>query len=368
MSKKIKAGRALTAAEQKLANRIMGKMSERLRIKAIRAEIEAATGTATQPGRFTNLNKSISKDEQRIGDALAKDLKSDVVRPPDLKTTSATSGMKNPDYILDDLAAEALSPRTGNVERLLNNVVDKHRQAGQVIVDLTHSPVSTGDFLGQAGRLWNRPNFGDVSRIIVVKGERVTAQVLAPATSSLAPTIVRGATSVTSRGARDTGSEGKAAVPQTEQPESPPPTGEKGPDKETRTGSRGPDISHRGQYTWYVKIGTDEKAFAIQIGRFQDFEPDRYAIRFASLRKTFTNPAPSKRTLALSIPADAALRPRVNERSMADGTKKILTINLDHIAGRSGEVTVAIAREAHRIYLYSQTGGDWIKLDFPRAP
>jgi hypothetical protein len=203
LSAEIRAGRALSEADQVLANRLIGKMSEHLRVAATRAEVEAVTGVARQPGRFTNLGTSISADEARVGQALARDLNADVVRPLE----STVPGVKNPDYILDDVVAELYSPRTGNIENLIREAVKKHRQGGVMVVDLTHSPVSPTTVLGSAGRFFGRPEFADVGRLIFVQGDRVIGQALRPATSSLAPTIIRGGASAAAAAGGGRGSE-----------------------------------------------------------------------------------------------------------------------------------------------------------------
>ncbi len=189
LSAEITAGRALSEADQVLANKLIGKMSESLKVAAARAEVEAVTGVARQPGRFHNLSSSMSADEARVGQALARDLNADVVRPLE----STVRGVKNPDYILDDVAAELYSPRTGNIEKIIQKAVEKHEQAGVVVIDLTHSSVPAATVLGSAGRFWGKPEFADVGRLIFVQGDRVIGEALRP--SSLAPTIVRGGTS-----------------------------------------------------------------------------------------------------------------------------------------------------------------------------
>ena len=171
-------------------------MNEHLRIAATRAEVEAVTGVARQQGRFTNLAKSISKDEERAGQALAKDLKADVVRPQEV---TVVQGAKNPDYILDDVAAEAVAPATGNLERFLDKVQSKHKQAGVIVIDMTNSSIPVADMLGAAGRLFGRPTFSDVSRLIFVQGDKVIGQAFRPATGSGVPTIIRGGASIGSQ-------------------------------------------------------------------------------------------------------------------------------------------------------------------------
>jgi hypothetical protein len=68
LATEIKAGRSLSKVDQVLANRLIGKMTEHLRVAAVRAEVEAVTGVARQLRRFTNLAKAMSKDEDSLPD------------------------------------------------------------------------------------------------------------------------------------------------------------------------------------------------------------------------------------------------------------------------------------------------------------
>ena len=343
LSSKIRGGEVLTEAEQVLANRLIGKMSERLRTQAIRAELEAATGAAQQPGRFTDMSRVVSRDEQRVGEALARDLRADVVRPPDLPSTPATRGMRNPDYFVNNAAAEAISPRTGNIERLLNNVVDKHRQAGMVVVDLTHTPVTAEAFLSQVHRLWPRPNFADVTRVVLVRETRVVANLPRPVSRSIPPEAVRGAGSAASRAAR----------------------GEPEP-----SGARPPERAQEGGggsfHTQAVELEGTGRIIVWQIGRQPDFQPEMFSIRFAPSRAGYRNLPADERTMALALSPQATLSPRiVEERDFGDGRRKILKLRLD---GSRTELTVAIAVEETRIYVYASDGTNDIRIFFPRSP
>jgi hypothetical protein len=112
---------------------------------------------------------------------------------------STVQGVKNPDYILDDLVAEAYSPISGNLENIIRGAVSKHKQAGVMVIDMTKSAVSTSDVLASAGRFFGRPEFSDVSRLIVVHGDKVIGQALRPVSGSVVPTIIKGAASVSGK-------------------------------------------------------------------------------------------------------------------------------------------------------------------------
>ena len=68
-----------------------------------------------------------------------------------------------------ETSAAAKSP----IASALTKIIDKHRQAGIVIVDLTKSAVTAPDLLGSAGRLWGNPRFLDVAKLIVMRAGQV---------------------------------------------------------------------------------------------------------------------------------------------------------------------------------------------------
>ncbi|MDJ0708550.1 MAG: DUF4157 domain-containing protein [Leptolyngbyaceae cyanobacterium MO_188.B28] len=175
-SAKIRTGQALTQAEQTAANRILGKLAEPQRVVSIRAEVEALTGTASQAGRYTDLATQTSVVENRVGQALARDLRADVVRVPE----STAQGTRVGDYIINNATAELYSPTTGSLRNLLSQAASKHKQAGILVIDVTRTSVPQAEVIGSAGRLFGRPEFADVSKIIYVHNNRVAQTVLRP--------------------------------------------------------------------------------------------------------------------------------------------------------------------------------------------
>lgn len=346
LAAKIRAGKALTEAEEALANRLIGKMGEAARVTAVRAEVEAVTGAARQPGRFTNLGKSISRDEQRVGEALARDLKADVVRPPE----STVSGVKNPDYILDDVVAEAYSPRTADVENLIRGAVKKHKQAGVMVIDVTHSAVKADDLLAAADRFFGRPEFADVGRLIVVQGEKVAGQALRPAAGSAAPTIIRGTASAAAEKAGREEPPARRVPPTTE---------------EARRGT--PAISAGGLSTFFINL-EGARAVAFQIGKQPDFQSERVSIRFASQRREYRNPGLAERTMLLAVSPTATLSPRIVEESqMGDSSRKLIRVSLNGKEGGASEVRIAMALLADKIYVHATDGTNSITINFPKG-
>lgn len=194
LATQVRAGTALSEADQVLIGRLMGKLNEGARAGALRAEVAATTGTARQSSRFTDLGGRTSADETRVGEALARDLNADVVRAPE----STSTGVRTGDYLIDDVFAEAYSPRTGNIENLLRQATSKHQQAGMLVIDLTHTPLASSEVVGSAGRIFGRPEAADLYRIIYVDGNRIVADVLRPAVvpgSQVPGVFVRGAAS-----------------------------------------------------------------------------------------------------------------------------------------------------------------------------
>jgi hypothetical protein len=178
-----------------VVNRLMGKLNEGARAAAVRAEVEATTGAARQPGRFTDLGTTTSADETRVGQALAHDLNADVVRVPE----STTKGVRTGDYLVDDVFVETYSPRTGNIENLLRQATSKHQQAGVLVIDINSSPLAEATVVGSLNRIFGRPEAADLYRIIVVRGNRIVADALrttAVPGSQLPGILIRGGASV----------------------------------------------------------------------------------------------------------------------------------------------------------------------------
>lgn len=201
LARQVRAGRTLTEGEHVIVSRLLGKLNEGARVTALRAEVAAASGTARQPGRFTDLGARTSADETRVGQTLARDLNADVVRVAE----STVTGVRTGDYLIDDVFAEAFSPSTRNIENLLRSATSKHQQAGVLVIDLTHSPLPQDAVVGSAGRIFGRPEAADLYRIVYVNRTRVVADVLRPTTparSHLPGAFLRGTASGTARESR----------------------------------------------------------------------------------------------------------------------------------------------------------------------
>jgi hypothetical protein len=179
LAAEVRSGKALTAKQQAYVNRILGKVKEVERAQAIRAEVAARTGTRHQPGRFTDLAKKTAPEETRVGETLARELDADVIRPEKVEI----AGLKNPDYVVNDVPFELYAPTAGDLAQVLGHTVQKHKQAGVVVVDLTAVRVSADEFVAQAHRLWANPRFVAVSRLIVVTGTRIVADLARPPSS-----------------------------------------------------------------------------------------------------------------------------------------------------------------------------------------
>lgn len=200
LAAEVRAGRALSEAEQVVVNRLVGKLGEGARAAAVRAEVATTTGAARQAGRFTDLSARTSAEETRVGNALARDLNADVVRVPE----ATTSGVRSGDYLVDDVFFEAYSPQTGNIENLLRQAVGKHQQAGVLVIDLTRTPIDPATVIGSAPRIFGRPEAADLYRLIFVRGDRVVGDVMRSAAapgSQLPGVLIRGAASGAASGA-----------------------------------------------------------------------------------------------------------------------------------------------------------------------
>jgi hypothetical protein len=175
LASKIRSGAAITAKETVMLNRLLGKLSEADRVITVRSTIVAATGVAARAGRFTNLAARASPSEIAIGQALARDLSADVVR---LADDAVAEGAKNPDCLIIDAVAELVELETTSaakspISSALTKIIDKHRQAGTVIVDLTKSVVTSPGLVGSVNRLWGNPRFLDVTRLIVTRAGHI---------------------------------------------------------------------------------------------------------------------------------------------------------------------------------------------------
>jgi Domain of unknown function (DUF4157)/Pre-toxin TG/Contact-dependent growth inhibition CdiA C-terminal domain len=198
-------GIQLTDEQVVRMNRLLGKLSEADRALGVRNKLAAETGAASQAGRFTNLDTTAASvktaSEKAMGEALAKQLGADVVRlAPDV----AKAGGKNPDFLINNVVAEFVELGTTSgakspIENALTKIIDKHRQAGIVIVELKGSVVSAAEVLGSMDRLWGNPRYADVVQTIVVKGEQIIKVVDRPVS------IAGPAASVAARGAAKVG-------------------------------------------------------------------------------------------------------------------------------------------------------------------
>jgi hypothetical protein len=180
---KVRAGTKLAAEETVLVNRLLGKLSEAERALAVREAVQAATGEASKAGRFTDLAARTSASEKAIGQALAAELSADVVR---VAEDAAVAGAKNPDFLINNVVAELVELETtaaakSPITSALTKIIDKHRQAGIVIVDLTNSVVTGTELLGSSERLWNNPRFLDVAKLIVTRAGHVIGVLERPA-------------------------------------------------------------------------------------------------------------------------------------------------------------------------------------------
>jgi hypothetical protein len=103
LAAKVRDGAVLTDKEMIVVNRLMGKLSEADRALGVRARLLEETKTATQAGRFTNLDPASKASEIAIGQALAKNFGADVVK---LAADAAKQGAKNPDFLINNAVAE----------------------------------------------------------------------------------------------------------------------------------------------------------------------------------------------------------------------------------------------------------------------
>jgi hypothetical protein len=197
---KVAKGTKLADKEVILLNRLIGKMSEADRAFAVRAQLITETGTASQAGRFTNLDAAAKASEKTIGQSLAKTLGADVVK---IETNAVAAGAKNPDFLINNVVAELIEIETSAsgkspIVNALKAIVDKHTQAGIVIVDVAKSVISAPELLGSMDRLWGSPRFTEVTRVIIARAGQVFAIADRPASiaGTVASTAVRGAAKV----------------------------------------------------------------------------------------------------------------------------------------------------------------------------
>ena len=122
-----------------------------------------------------------------------------VVRPAE----AAAQGVKNPDLIVDAVVHEIVAPASGNIERVLDKIVSKHQQAGVVVVDLANTTVTAAELTAQAGRLWGKPGFSDVTKIILIQAGKIAGTLLPPAATGASRVVIQGAATTAAQAARD---------------------------------------------------------------------------------------------------------------------------------------------------------------------
>ena len=175
LAQAIRSGRTLGAREIVDANRIVSRMREAALVS------EALRRTAGEAGGVVGM-AGANADEIRVAGALHRHTGRRVTRVVEQAATSRgrTPGATTGDFVVGSELVENVSVRTPRLEALLTAVAKKHRQAGIVAVDMTHTTISPAHVVLSAARLWGKPHMLDVNRIILVRGTDVVGDLLRP--------------------------------------------------------------------------------------------------------------------------------------------------------------------------------------------
>lgn len=183
----LRAGQQLTAKQIVKAHRLLAKMNEGAMVSAAlrrnASRLAGATGVVLDVAGAT-----LSAAERRIAEVLRTHFGASRILALAEQGGIAgdVRGVSTADFVVERTLVEAYSPTSAKLSKIMNEIGAKHTQAGVIAVDLTATSVDTASVRAQLGRLWADPNRIDISRIIVVEGTTVTADVTRPA--ALTPT------------------------------------------------------------------------------------------------------------------------------------------------------------------------------------
>ena len=183
----VKSGGQLTAKQIVQAHRLLAKMGEGAMVAAAlrrnAQQLASATGVVLDV-----MGATLTAAERRVAEVLMKHFGvQKILCLADLGSSPAggvARGVPTADFVVVGPRpglVEAYSPVSTNLAQIMERIGVKHRQAGVIAVDLTATSVDTAAVKGQLAKLWGDPNRIDISRVIIIKGQQVTADIARPA-------------------------------------------------------------------------------------------------------------------------------------------------------------------------------------------
>lgn len=175
----VKAGRPLSVAQIREANFIISRMRE----GALVGETLRAAKQTGSTARIVDLSGHMTAEEQRAAAALSDHFGERVIKIAEQESVVGVNlpGARTGDFVVGRQLVEFRTVRSPRMANALSAIAKKHQQAGVVAVDLTSSSLTAEALRESAPRLWGRPEFLDVSRLLIMRGGAVVHDLRRPA-------------------------------------------------------------------------------------------------------------------------------------------------------------------------------------------
>jgi hypothetical protein len=185
----IRSGARLSADQLLEATRLLAKVDEGAMIAVARSR--NARQLATGVGVLVEAGAKPSAVERHIAAIVQEYLGA-----PNILALAEREVVPTAEFLLGRTLIDAYAPTTSKVANLVGEIGKKHRQAGVIAVDLSRAPVRTAQVEAEISRVgfWGHPDRVDISRIIVIDGGRVTADLARPSALTLESAATAGGT------------------------------------------------------------------------------------------------------------------------------------------------------------------------------
>jgi hypothetical protein len=183
LAQTVRRGGTLTAEQIAEANRLLSKMDEGAFIASALERNKQQLGTAT--GLIVEAGARPSVHERRVADALMQHFGSDrILALADRGAApGAAPGLQSADFLVNRTLVDTYAPTTRSLNTLIKEIGKKQSQAGVVALDLVHGGFERAQAVSEITRaLWGNPRYAGISRVLIVEGRQVTADLARPAT------------------------------------------------------------------------------------------------------------------------------------------------------------------------------------------